>query len=140
MLDTQRREKLIKYGLVLFIVGFIGITLFPYGVLTEQSALARFILYRLFETELSHFVGHFLIFCLIGTAVLLLFPALFRSPLFYLSLMLNLAIMQEFLQLATFKRRPINYGELKDLGIDLTAAVFIFLIFYLRAYRRREAF
>ena len=129
--------SLLKYGLLFLILGFIGITLFPYGVLAEQSELVWFVIYRIFASELSHFVGHFLIFCLIGTAILLLFPKLFRFPIFYLSLMLNMAILQELLQLATFKRRPINLGELKDLSVDIAGAVFIFYLLYFLYYRRQ---
>lgn len=137
MNDNARYQQLIKIGLVLITIGFIGFTLFPYGVLVEQSTLTQFVLNRIFRTELSHFVGHFLIFSIIGTAVLLLFPSLFRSPIFYLSLMFNLAVVQEFLQLATFKRRPINSGELKDLGVDMLAAVSIFLVLYFLNYRKQ---
>lgn len=134
--NTLLGQKYLKIGFLLFGVGLIALALFPYGVLAEQSRVFRFVIYRIFDTELSHIIGHFVIFSFIGTAVLLAFPKLFRTPILYLSVMLNMAWIQEFLQLATFKRRPINSGELKDLGVDLAAAVFIFCIIY--PYHRRQ--
>ena len=124
--------------LFVFIFSIVGFALFPYGVLAEKSSLFRFIVYQVFESERAHIVGHFALFSFIGTAVLLYFPKLLSYPILYLSVMLNLAWIQEFLQLATFKRRPINIGELKDLSVDLAAAVFIFCLFVLFQNIRRR--
>lgn len=130
----------LKKLLFVFVLGIVSLALFPYGVLAEESRIFRFIIYRVFDSEWSHIVGHFGIFSFIGTAVLLFFPKLLSYPILYLSVMLNLAWIQEFLQLATFKRRPINFGELKDLGIDLAAAVFVFIgfVLYRHIQRRRK--
>lgn len=125
----------------LFVIGFIGViglALFPYGALTQKSDVFEFIVYGVFGSELSHILGHFVLFGMIGAAVLIIFPKLLRMPILYLSLILNLAGLQEVLQLVTFKRRPINMGEVKDLGIDLTAAVFVFLLIYLLFNLRQQ--
>ena len=130
---TQRffNGSLFKKTVFVLLLGIVSLAMFPYGVLAEESAIFRFIIYEIFGSEWSHILGHFAIFSFIGTAVLLFFPKLLSYPILYLSVMLNFAWIQEFLQLATFKRRPINIGELKDLGIDIAAAVFVFIGFVL---------
>lgn len=127
LMDKQGWRRPFLMGCVSLI---LLLALYPYGVLAEESRFFHFVVYRIFDSELSHLIGHFILFGFIGTAVLLFFPKLLSTPILYLSVMLNFAWVQEFLQLATFKRRPINIGELKDLGVDLTAAVFAFCIIY----------
>lgn len=116
--------------LVLAIILFIAAALFPFGWLATVwpgfSTAADFI----FGSQLSHIIGHFAVFVLMGGGVLLLFPGLRRRFWRYFGLMLLLGLVQEFLQIASFKQSIPAFDEVLDLTMDMLGAVTIF--FFLR--------
>jgi heme/copper-type cytochrome/quinol oxidase subunit 4 len=130
MLNLKQREQKSNMGqrpyLILALILFVTIALFPFGWLATVwpgfSAVADFI----FGTELSHILGHFAVFMLMGGGVLLLFPSLRRRFWLYFSLMLMLGFIQEFLQIASFKHITPAFDELLDLTMDMLGAVTVF--------------
>ena len=109
-------------SLILAILLFIATALFPFGWLATVSpgfdAVANFI----FGTELAHIIGHYTVFVLMGSGVLLIFPSLRRHFWLYFGLMFLLAILQEFLQIASFKHYIPAWDEVLDLTVDLLGA------------------
>lgn len=130
-LDKRQNKKMEvqRPYLTLALILFITIALFPFGWLATVwpgfSAVADFI----FGTQLSHIVGHFAAFVLMGGGVLLLFPSLRQRFWFYFGLMFLLGLVQEFLQIASFKHIIPAFDELLDLTMDMlgTVAVFYYL-------------
>lgn len=122
--------------LIFSLILFITIALFPFGWLATVwpgfSAVADFI----FGTELSHIIGHFAVFGLMGAGVLLLFPGLQQRFWLFLGLMLLLGLMQEFLQIASFKHVIPAFDEVLDLTMDLMGAMAIFYVRGKRSERR----
>lgn len=116
-------------GIKLLPVGVaVLVALFPFGWLAQVWPAFGDLVDFVFGSDVAHIAGHFGIFVLVGTAVLLLFPRLLAHPLIYLGLVLFLGGLQEFMQLASFKRHPVTADELFDMEIDLLGAVFAFLI------------
>ncbi|MAU01278.1 MAG: hypothetical protein CL608_29405 [Anaerolineaceae bacterium] len=130
MLNLKQREQKSNMGqrpyLIIALILFITTALFPFGWLATVwpgfSAVADFI----FGTQLSHIIGHFAVFVLMGGGVLLLFPSLRRRFWLYFSLMLMLGFIQEFLQIASFKHIIPAFDELLDLTMDMLGAVAVF--------------
>ncbi len=90
--------------------------------------------------------GHVGLFMLLGTAVLLIFPRMQQrrtrsgfGPFLYFSLMAGMGMVQEFLQIVSFKHRPVAANDLFDLVVDLLAAGIVFIVFNAEARRRRGA-
>lgn len=111
----------------LAVLGLILMAMVPYGWAAQYSSKARFVIYYLLGGELAHIFGHFLLFVLMGTAVIAILPRLKQHPAHYFSLMLLLGLVQEFLQLVTFKMRDFSYAEVFDLTIDLLGAGLAFV-------------
>ncbi|MBK8900624.1 MAG: hypothetical protein IPM53_05530 [Anaerolineaceae bacterium] len=131
MLNLKQREQKSNMGgqrpsLILAILLFIATALFPFGWLATVSpgfdAVANFI----FGTELAHIIGHYTVFVLMGSGVLLIFPSLRRHFWLYFGLMFLLAILQEFLQIASFKHYIPAWDEVLDLTVDLLGAATVF--------------
>ena len=112
----------------LFVLGLIMMALVPYGWATQYSAKASYVVNILLGGEMAHIVGHFLIFFVLGTAVIVIMPRLKNHPTLYLGLMFIIGLLQEFLQLATFKMRGFAFAEVFDLTIDLLGAALAFII------------
>lgn len=106
----------------------IALALTPYGLVAEWFPAFGYFVDTLFSSQLSHFVGHMGIFLLMGTAVLLVFPKLQQKPQFYFALMAVLAFLQEFLQIITFKNRPVNGSDIFDFVTDMTAATIVYCV------------
>jgi len=129
-LDERQNKKIggQRPYLLLALILFVATALFPFGWLATVwpgfSTVADFI----FGTELSHIIGHFAVFALMGSGILLLFPGLQRRFWLYFGLMLLLGFVQEFLQIATFKHIIPAFDELLDLTMDLLGAVTVFYI------------
>ena len=129
----QRKQKSNMQGqrpyLILALIIFIATALFPFGWLATVSpgfdAFANFI----FGTQLSHIIGHFAVFALMGGGALWLFPSLRRHFWRYFGLMLLLGIMQEFLQIASFKHIIPAFDEVLDLTMDMLGAATVFYFF-----------
>jgi hypothetical protein len=129
MLNLKQREQKSNTGqrpyLILALILFAATTLFPFGWLATVwpgfSTVADFV----FGTQLSHIIGHFAVFMLIGGGVLLLFPGLRRRFWLYFGLLL-LGFIQEFLQIASFKHIIPAFDELLDLTMDMLGAVTVF--------------
>ena len=130
MLNLKQREQKSNMGqrpyLSLALILFIATALFPFGWLATVwpgfSAVADFI----FGTQLSHIIGHFAVFVLMGGGVLLLFPSLRQRFWLYFGLMFLLGLVQEFLQIASFKHIIPAFDELLDLTMDMLGTVTIF--------------
>ena len=120
----QSKSRLAQYLWPLLLL--LGLTLFPYGWLVDRWPLFARLVDFVFESELSHTVGHFALFALVGTAVLLTFPGLRRQPRRYMLLILMLGTVQELLQLATFKHRFFSLAETYDVLVDLRGAALAF--------------
>ncbi|WP_420643459.1 hypothetical protein [Candidatus Leptofilum sp.] len=128
----QRRQKSNMSGqrpfLILALILFIVTALFPFGWLATVwpgfSDVANFI----FGTQISHIIGHFAVFVLMGGGVLLLFPSLRQRFWLYFGLMLLLGITQEFLQIASFKHIIPAFDEVLDLTMDMSGAATAFYI------------
>lgn len=124
------------------LVGLIAVALFPYGWLADNwPTFDRFTGF-IFASEAAHVAGHVGLFVLLGTAVLVIFPRLLRQPVLYISIILSLGMVQEFLQLVSFKHRPVAVNDLFDLAVDLLAAGVVFIVFNakwrLKAGQRRR--
>lgn len=132
MLNLKQREQKSNIGqrpsLIFALFLFVATALFPFGWLATVwpgfSDVADFI----FGTQLSHIIGHFAVFVLMGTGVLLIFPRLQRRFWLYFGLMLLLGFIQEFLQIASFKHIIPALDELLDLTMDMLGALTIFYL------------
>lgn len=118
------------------LVGLVAAALFPYGWLaTHWPTFDRFAGF-IFGSEAAHVAGHVGLFVLLGTAVLLIFPGWRQrrtrsgfGPFLYFGLMAVIGFIQEFLQIVSFKHRPIAANDLFDLTVDLLAAGVVFVVF-----------
>jgi hypothetical protein len=124
------------------LAGLVVVVLFPYGWLAENWPIFDRFTGFIFGSEAAHVAGHVGLFMLLGTAVLLIFPRLKQRPYLYFSLMAGMGMVQEFLQIVSFKHRPVAANDLFDLVVDLLAAGIVFIVFNaegrLRAGRRRR--
>lgn len=112
--------------LILMLLLFIATALFPFGWLATVSPRFDVFANFIFGTQISHIIGHFAVFVLMGGGVLLLFPTLRQRFWLYFGLMLLLGITQEFLQIASFKHIIPAFDEILDLTMDMLGAVAIF--------------
>ena len=133
---NDHQNKLRKRLPVYVVLGLIGLAMVPYGWVAGYSSKASFIVYHVLGGAMTHVIGHFLLFALMGTAVTLIAPRLLKQPALYFGLMLLLGLLQEFLQLATFKQRPISFDDGFDIVVDLAGAVVAFWL--LRKARQRN--
>ncbi len=130
MLNLKQREQKSNMAqrpyLILVLILLIATALFPFGWLATVwpgfSVVADFI----FGTEIAHIIGHFAVFALIGADVLLLFPSLRQHFWLYCGLMFLLGVIQEFLQIASFKHIIPAFDEVLDLTMDMLGAVAVF--------------
>ncbi len=121
-MDKLARLQTHRPQLLLGLFFFVGAALVPYGWLAEVWPLFGVLIDALFSAELTHIVGHFVLFAVLGTAVLILFPQLRQQPGAYFSLILILGLAQEALQLLTFKHRFFAANDLFDLFTDAAGA------------------
>lgn len=130
MLNLKQREQKSNIGqrpyLILALLLLVATALFPFGWLATVwpgfSVVANFI----FGTDISHIIGHFAVFALMGAGILALFPSLRRRFWLYFGLMLLLGLVQEFLQIASFKHIIPALDEILDLTMDMLGAVTVF--------------
>lgn len=127
--DNRTNLITARRGLLIFMLLILLGALFPYGTLQGRSPFANYLIVHVFQSDLSHIIAHFLLFFAIGGGLLALFPVLRRYPVLYASVIINIGVAQEFLQLATFKRRPVGRGDLFDLLVDLIGATTVYLLF-----------
>jgi len=117
-------------------MGLIAMALFPYGWLAANwPTFDRFTGF-IFASEKAHVAGHVGLFVLLGTALLVIFPRWQQRPVLYVSIILSLGVVQEFLQLISFKHRPVAGNDIFDLAVDLLAAGVVFIV--LNQRRRGE--
>jgi len=100
----------------------------PYGWVVAWWPGLGFVVDTLFSAAWAHVVGHAGIFALLATAVLTLFPRLQTRPALFFAIFTALALLQEGLQLVTFKHRPIVADDLFDLAVDMAAVTAVYLI------------
>jgi hypothetical protein len=129
----SHRPKLLA-GLILF----AGAALLPYGWLANVWPLFGFLVDALFRAEWVHIISHFALFAVLGTAVLILFPHLVQRPRVYFALILTLGLLQEALQLLTFKHRFFAASDLFDLLTDVAGAG-VALLWFMRQMEKRHA-
>lgn len=114
----------------------LALAFFPFGWLGEVWPIFGWLLGVAFSTVLAHAIVHSLIFCLIGLALLAVFPSLRQRPWSFLAIILAAGMVQEAVQLI-YKQRPIEFDELRDLITDLIGALAALTI--VRAAARRSA-
>lgn len=112
---------------------------FPFGWLETQWPAFGTIMYYIFDAEVAHVIGHFVLMGAVGTAVLLIFPLAHHRPAVYFAIMLGFGLAQEILQLWSYKKRPFAGTELFDIVVDLTGAAIVFALFRIVAARREKA-
>lgn len=121
---TLFRPKWLLPGLLLL----VGAALFPYGLIGEALPWVNGLFFNRFSSLAAHVVGHMGLFALVGTAVLLTFPRLLTQPRVYLGVMLLLGVLQEALQIIGFKHRGLVFDDFFDVGVDMLAALLVWLI------------
>jgi hypothetical protein len=112
------------------LAALLAVALFPFGWLTEVWPAFDQLMGFLFASEAAHAVGHSVIFALVGSALLVAFPALRRRPGLYLLVILAIGIGQEAFQLL-YKGRPVALNDVTDLGTDLVAAGVVWALWYI---------
>ena len=112
--------------LILALILFIATALFPFGWLATVSPGFETFANFIFGTQLSHIIGHFAVFALMGGGVLWLFPSLLQRFWLYFGLMLLFGFVQEFLQIASFKHIIPAFDEVLDLTMDMLGAATVF--------------
>lgn len=120
-------------GRTLLFIGAAALIIFalvPYGWVAERVSIVHKLAFGIFATETAHIIGHAALFAGIGAALLLVFPILQRYPRGYLSIIVVIGVLQEWLQLRTFKHRPFGAPELYDLFVDLAGAALIYLLLW----------
>lgn len=105
---------------------FVAAALFPYGLILTLSPKLYYLVNYTFGTQLAHIIGHYGLFVAMGGGILLLFPRLRRHAWLYFGLLLLLAFVQEFLQIATFKHYIPVFDEILDLTVDMLGAATVF--------------
>ena len=125
MINLKRLDNKLNW-LPATAVLLVGLALFPYGWLAERWFLFGWVTDFVFGTELAHVIGHFILFAMVGTAVLLTFPRLQIRPRLYVGLIVLVGFLQEVLQLTTFKERPFAANELFDMIVDVLGALAAF--------------
>jgi hypothetical protein len=132
--DITKNNGWLAVGLI----SLLAIGLFPYGWLANNWPLFDQVTSLLFGLEAAHVVAHAGLFAGLGTAVLLIFPRVRQYPGMYFGIMIVVGMVQEFLQLTTFKHRPAGFGELFDLLVDLLAAGLVFVLWHRKSAATRE--
>ncbi|WP_420630599.1 hypothetical protein [Candidatus Leptofilum sp.] len=122
---TIRRQRPF---LILILILFTATALFPFGWLATVWPGFRAVADFIFGTQISHIIGHFAVFALMGGGILWLFPSLRQRFWLYFGMMLLLGITQEFLQIASFKHIIPAFNEVLDLTVDMLGAVTIFYV------------
>jgi len=128
MITTMQIFQNKNVRLLTVLAVLLGIVLFPYGWLANNWWVMRWIEDAFFETELSHWVGHVVMYGALTTAVLIVFPHLLNQPRRYFGLIFAIGLVQETLQLITFKHHFFTTNELFDLMVDLIAAGIVFVV------------
>lgn len=124
-----------KHLLIAFPLLILIFALFPFGWLGQLSPAFDAFLTWLFPEPWGHFFGHLTIFLLVGLSLLLAFSKLRTTPWLYASLILAIALSQEFFQLL-YKRRAIVLNDITDLIPDLLGATLAWLFMRLILHRR----
>ena len=114
--------------LLVVVAVLLGIVLFPYGWLSNNWWVMRWVEDTFFEAEWSHWLGHMAMYGALGTAVLTVFPHLLNHPRRYFGFIFIIGLVQETLQLITFKHHLFTANELFDLMVDLSAAGLVFAV------------
>jgi hypothetical protein len=100
----------------------LALAFFPFGWLGEVWPIFGRLLGVAFSGVVVHAIAHSLIFCLVGLALLAIFPSLRQRPWSFLAIILAAGMVQEAVQLI-YKQRPIEFDELRDLVTDLIGAL-----------------
>ena len=106
----------------------LGIVLFPYGWLANNWGFMRQVEDAFFGPEWTHWLGHVVMYGALTTAVLIVFPQFLNQPRRYFGLVFTIGLIQETIQLITFKHHLFTTNELFDLIVDLIAAGIVFAV------------
>lgn len=128
-----------NFRLLAIMAVLVGIVLFPYGWLANNWEFMDRVEEVYFEAEWTHTVGHFVLYSVLGMAVLAIFPKLRTRPLHYFAWIFATGFIQEILQLITFKHHFFTSNEIGDLGVDLVTAGMVFIVWKVAA-RRKEPY
>ncbi len=130
MLNHKRHRLKInpRYGWMAGLFLLIGLAMTPYGWAAAWWPGLGLVVNTLFSAEWVHVVGHAGLFTLLAAAVLTLFPRLQTRPALFLTIFASLALLQEGLQIVTFKHRPVMIDDLFDLAVDMAAVTAVYLI------------
>jgi hypothetical protein len=109
----------------MLLVLILALVLFPFGWLGQLWPAFGRGLDGVFSTDRRHAIGHALLFCLLGMAVLAALPRLAAQPARYLGLLLGVGIGQEFFQML-YKRQLLLFDDGRDLLTDLAGVVIAF--------------
>jgi hypothetical protein len=112
--------------------------LFPFGWLGAQWPPLGHIEDVVFATPQAHAVGHALLFGLLGLALWSAVPGVRGRFGLYLGVMLAAGVGQEAFQLL-YKGRAPAPDDFRDLAVDLTAALAIYLALRVRRPLIRDA-
>lgn len=126
------RQSAGTIALILMLV----ITLFPFAWLGELFPAFGDCLEHIFATEMSHAIGHSIMFFTLGLLVLAVFPLLRTRPGLYVGLILLAGIGQEAFQLL-YKQRSLVFDDARDMGVDLGGLLIAFAVMRGWEYWRR---
>jgi hypothetical protein len=126
MRATKRITTMMQLGPLLMLLGLI---LFPFGWLGERWLAFGRLLDHVFSTDGRHAVGHAALFCLLGSAALLVLPQLRTRRLRYLSMLLLAGVGQELFQML-YKGRLLRFDDGRDLLTDLAGIIVAFAVLW----------
>lgn len=119
---NQIADKALSLRRLWPLLALLALAFFPFGWLGEIWPIFGRLLGMAFSGVMVHAIAHSLIFCLIGLALLAIFPSLRQRPWTFLAIILAAGMVQEAVQLL-YKQRPIEFDELRDLITDLIGAL-----------------
>ena len=129
--QVSRPELMLRLGCAIThlapLLVLLALTLFPFGWLGELWPAFGRGLDLAFPDDRRHAVGHALLFCMLGSTMLMLLPALRAKPARYLSALMLIGIGQEFFQML-YKGRLLLFDDSRDLLTDLAGIVAAFVL------------
>ena len=133
-----RGTPLGRLCIALLVCGALALTLFPFDWLATIWPAYAVLFDRVFASAASHHIGHSVLFCVVGLAILVVVPALRTRPWQYAVLVVCGALGQEAIQ-ALAKRQWPHWGDARDIGFDLLGLALAFVATWVVARLRSRA-